>query len=466
MVAELNRLSKDAVQTLEAFAQFIKGGAQKDFVPPHGEGGLLTYPGVRPDMYSLVPRVGTFAASLPMYKSRFQTEIFEFLTGVTAQSGTNPDDTCGTPPQSGQAKIAQIIATYGTFYKATPEINAANAGKLKNRADLRRRLRNPPFEEMTANPFVPMPVGAGPESFNTMLGKTFLEFGQGAMLDFAYTDWRGDKTKTSAQTQLGFIREYDGIDKWIKTGWTDVVSGATVASLDSQVVAYNATLGSDFVLALSNLIRTLVMEAELKNTPNATWDIVVHPRAKFALFDIWACNYQTARCLPTESNGLRLDVEGITRLRDEMYRGNYLLIDGERFRVMTDAGIQATQAEGGLGLWTSDVYIVPREDGMGNALTYREYLPRDFASNDELAEIFGQAFGELRVMNDGLYMGGFVKRSAFCFTWYFTADVRLILERPDLAGRIDDVSFTSQTPFTDPFPGATYHRNGGTTFRV
>lgn len=467
-----DRLSQDDVKELEQLAAVVrglKGGgdsvAKKDITWPHGTDGLLTSPGVRPDMYNLTPRVGGFIRRLPMLPSIDVNERFEFITGVTAQTGENPTTTCGTPPKSGKMKVAQILATYGEFFKGTDTINITKAGLRRDRSDVIRRLRNPGYDDIQGNVYVPVPEGATGESFNTIVGKTFLEFGQGAALDHAYVLWRGDKTKTNAQTYLGFITEFDGFDKWIKTGYRDVISNALVPSLDSQVITYNATLGADYVLQLSNLFRTLMMEATLKNTPNAHWEIVLHPRSMFPIFDLWACNYQTARCLPTESNGLILNVTQTKELADQMYRGQYLLIDGEKIPVSFDFGIEATQAEGGLGLWTSDTYVIPMDDGMGNPLSYMEYLPRDEMHNKELAELMGVFPDEVRVMNGGLYLMGFVKSAAFCFDYHFTSKTRLIVERPDLAGRIDNVSFTSQTPFNDPFPNSTYHKDGGSSFR-
>lgn len=457
---------KEASQSfVEALEQFVlekyNPNGQKAFVPPHGPDGLLTYPGVRPDMYSLVPRVGTFSASLPMFPSRQNTPLFEFLTGVTAQTGTNPDDTCGTPPVSGKAKIAQILANYGTFYKATDQMKISEAGLRNNLADVNRRLRNP-VGSLNDNPFVPMPPNSTAESFNTWLGKAFLEFGQGAQLDFAYVDWSGDPTKLPAATYRGFIKEYLGIDGWIKTGYTDVVSGQAVTSLDSRVVNYNAAIGANFVTALVNMMDTLMMEAVIKNVPNVFWKIVVHPRMRADLFEVWACNYHTARCIPSASNGLILNTMEVTKLRDEMRRGNYLLINGEQIPVEYDAGIPATQSET-TGIWTADVYIVPIEDGYGNPLIYREYLPYD-GGNADVTEIIAATEGRFRVMNGGFYLGTY-STTNFCVTWTFTAKVRLILERPDMAGRLDNVQFSNNTPITDVFPGQTYHRDGGTTFR-
>lgn len=447
----------------EAIAQIVlnKRGGDKAFTPPHGPDGLLTYPGVRPDMYSLVPRVGSFTASLPMLPSVNAKERFEFLTGVTAQTGSNPTDSCGTAPTSGKAKVGQIDVEFGEFYKATEQIKVGKAGQRVDRADVNRRLRNP-INELSENPFVPMPPAANAESFNTYLGKAFLEFGQGVMLDFAYADWRGDPTKDNTQTYLGWIREYLGLDGWIKTGYTDVVSGNAMTSLDSQVITYNAALGASFVQSVVDAYDVFLMEAEIKGTPNARGVFVIHPRMKAQLFEIWACNYHTARCLPTEDNGRVLDVTEVTRLRDAMRNGNYLLINGEQVPVMFDAGIAATQNQG-TGIWTADFYFVPMDDGLGNPLTYREYVPMD-ESNQDVREIIASTGGEYRVMNGGLYLMTWEKVK-FCISYYFTAHVRLILERPDLAFRIDDVQFDNRFKITDPFPGSTYHRDGGTTFR-
>jgi hypothetical protein len=457
---------KEASQSfVEALEQFVlekyNPTGEKAFVPPHGPGGLMTFPGVRPDMYSLVPRVGTFASSLPIRPSKDAVPLWEFLTGVTAQTGTNPDTTCGTPPVAGKLKIAQITAPFGTFYKATDQMNISDAGLRINRSDENRRLRTP-VGNIAENPFVPVPPNASAESFNTWLGKAYMEFGQGAMLDFARVDWRGDPTKLPAATVLGFIKEYRGLDGWIKTGYVDLESGNTVASLDSQVVNYNATLSSTFVVAAVNMYDNLLMQAELTNVPNTMWDIVVHPRMKSDLFDIWACNYHTARCLPASNAAVRLDSQEVTRLRDAMRNGNYLLINGEQVRVLWDAGIDATQSEA-TGIWTSDFYFVPREDGMGNDLTYREYLPYD-GTNQDMNEIVAQSGGEYRTLNGGFYLMTFI-RTVFCIQWVFTNKSRIIMERPDLAGRLDNVQFTNTSTANDPFPGSTYHKNGGTTFR-
>jgi hypothetical protein len=51
----------------------------------------------------------------------------------------------------------------------------------------------------------------------------------------------GDSSKASANTQRGFIKEFDGIDKQIKTGHTDP-SGATCPALDSIVENWNGNL--------------------------------------------------------------------------------------------------------------------------------------------------------------------------------------------------------------------------------
>lgn len=448
---------EELVQLGEVWSKWNTG--QKAEVPAHGPGGLLTTVGVRPDMYSAVPRVGTFAPMIPIFPSRNNNEIIEVLTGVTAQSGSNPDDTCGTPPVAGNLKSFQSIFQFGTFYKATQEINATTTGLYIDRADVDRRVRNPP--SAAGNPFVPDVVAGNMTAVNTQLGKSYLEFAQGAMIDFALVDNNGDYTRAPAATQLGFIKEYNGLDLLVKSGWTDAITGQPVESADSTIVSYNAVMSSTIVNAVADAYRTVLMNGFIMGLPNVKYVIRLYPYMMFPLIDMWACNYQTARCLPADNAAGRFDLGTATMLRDSMLRGQYLLIDGEQVPIVTDAGMTATQNQS-TGLWTSDIFIHAMEDGNGNALLYREYLPY---TNPDTSLFQGQTFDEIRVMNNGMYMVGFLKREAFCFQHVFTSKTRLLIELGNLSARVDDVQYTSTAKFQNPIPGATYHRDGGTTFR-
>ena len=428
-------------------------GGQKDLIPPHSTGGLLTYPGVCPDMFSTVPRAGNFAANLPIQPSVNENELAEILTAQGADSGSNPANTCGDPAIAGNLKVAQIKAVFGQYFKGTPVYDISKAGLRKDRSDIDRFLINPNVP--TGNPFVPEPVMVDANSINTPVGKMLLELGQSALLDFSYTHFRGDSSKAYSAARLGFIKEYDGLDKWIRDDYDDEVSSTDADALNSYVTT-GGELDGDFVAQLSDMFRTLRTDAELIGMPNVRWAIVVNPRAIYPLVDIWACNYQTARCLV--DNVSRQDVSTVTALREQMYSGNFLLIDGERVPFLSDFGMAATQAED-TGIWTSDVFIVPMNSS-GTPLTYLEYLPY---TNAEVAEFLALGFDQVRVINGGFYLMTF-KRQGFCLSYQVTARPRLIMRTPFLAGRIDDVTFTSTTPFRQPEAG-TYFKGGGVETR-
>lgn len=430
---------------------------EKAFVPPHGPNGLLTSVGVRPDMYSAVPRVGRMSAVIPMYPSRNQNEIIEILTGVTAQTGSNPENTCSTPPVAGNFKTCQQVYPFGTFYKATQQINISEAGLYIDRADLERRIINTP--DMNS-PFVPDVVRSDPTAINTHIGKALLEFGQGAQLDFAKVDFAGSSANSGAAAQLGFIREYNGIESLIKTGHTDAITGVACPAADSKVINYNAALGTDLVVDVVNAYREVLMRAEQVGLNNSSWAIMVHPRMKHDLIDVWACNYHTARCVPTDSNGRILNTETVSRLRDEMQAGSYLLIDGERVPLMTDWGIPIT-IDDATGVMTSDIFIPALSDG-SRALLYREFFP--YVSPD-MSAFQGVNMDEVRVLNGGFYLMGYIKVSPYCYQYAFTAKTRLILDAPFLSARVDNVQWTPSVLGNNPDPAGSYHFNGGSTFR-
>ncbi len=438
-------------------------GEKTDLIPPHSDGGLLTYPGVRPDMYSTIPRVGNFAANLPIQPSNPENEIYEVLTGQTADTGSNPANTCGDPAIAGVLKTAAVKVRFGQYYKGTPIYDASKAGLRAGRWDTDRQMIN--MQLPAGNPFVPSPVTIDTGSINTPVGKMLLELGQSVLLDFAYTHFAGDNSKAYTAARTGFIKEYDGLDKWIRDDYADFVSTADADALNSYVISGGVTLDGDFVAQLSDVFRTLRTDAELIGMPNVTWAITINPRMLYPLIDIWACNYQTARCLVDGVS--RQDVSTVTTLREQMYGGRFLLIDGERVPILTDFGLGATGGGGAAGTdvadangtWTSDLLVVPMYNA-GRPLTYLQYLPY---TNAELAEVQAMGFDQVRVINGGFYLMTY-KKTGFCLSYQVTARPRLIMDTPFLAARIDDISFEATTPFRTPIIGTGF-KDGGTTFR-
>lgn len=445
--------------TAEQVEFLLAQKANPNLVPPHGSNALLNDGTVRPDMYSTVPKVSRFMQVIPMKPSRVENELYEILTGQTASTGSNPSSTCDpNAPQDGNLKVCRQTIPYGQFWKSTKPFNVANAAFRKNYADNDRRIVNPEVL-MDANPLVPDVMSAA-GNINSPLGKNLIEFGYGTSKDFAYVHINGNSSKNNTQTRLGFIAEHEGLLRLIKTGHTDSVSGDACAAADSLVIDYNdVELGAGFVQTLSDAYRTQRMTGEIVGMADFIGAFVVHPYLKYPLIDIWACNYHTARCEPSDSNGRVINTETVTRLREDMTRGNYLLIDGEEVPLLYDAAMPITQNQT-TGKFTGGLLYVPLS-WAGRDLLYMQYLP---ANVDWVSDFVNDGFNQFRVMNNGLYISVYY-REGTCYRHLFAAHTRLILDAPFLALRIDDIVFTSTTKFRTPFTTDPYYVDGGVYLR-
>lgn len=422
--------------------------SEKALVPAHGSGALLSSAGVRPGMPSAIRRVS--GMQLPLFPSVNVNELIEIFTAQDAASGDNATTWCAAGPIAGNLKLIQIASVFGKFKMQTNPIVAPEVGERLNYADVDREVING-MDIYPDNTFMPDVVRrAG--NINTTLGKELIQFGLNAERAFQRVDYSGNTATLPASTVKGFIREYMGLMQLIKTGYADFITSTAAPAADSIVVPYNATLSSTIVVALSNLIRTLKEIAVMVGKPNVNWEIQLNFRMWASLVDLWACNYAIARCSTSDNAAGMVDLGRISQLREEMFRGKYLLVDGEPIMVNTNAGVPvvdgATTNE-----FVSDILVVPMFDpdsvrgkvsGGVEWLTYREFFPFD---NAQIQELGREGWGDLEWMNNGLYLKGMTYGTdSFCRAMVFGAKTRLVLPYPFLAGRLDDVTFTNSTP--------------------
>jgi hypothetical protein len=98
----------------------------------------------------------------------------------------------------------------------------------------------------------------------------------------------------------------------------------------------------------------------------------------------------------------------------------------------------------------------------GIPLTYFQYFDMGNSYANEFASFLTD---DTRVINGGLYRVA-KRTTGFCLEYLFGAKVRLILETPFLAGRLDDTQYTYFAKTRDAFPGASLYQDGGVTFRA
>lgn len=422
--------------------------------------GAFSYPGVRPEMWSALARARSFLRLASLEASSVDNERIEVLTGQTADAGTNAAGFCGNPPSVGNLKVAQQLYTWGDYYVKT-ELNAlAQTGSTKDRADIARRILN---SGTVDNPFIP-DIALRLNDTQSALQHEFYKLGVSMERQSELVAIRGS-AGTKNSTYIGWFTQFGGLDGQIATGKTDVITGATVAALDSAVLTFNANIsgnganGYDIVENITALVRGLQDRADSVGI-NARHAIVMRKDAFYAIVDTWACAYATYMCDGSSTSPNNRDGMVIQNLRNDMLNGRYLLVSGQQIPVVFSDGI--LQENTAANTYKSDIYVVAYEaDGV--PLLRLQYFDMGNAYINEFANAFG--LDDVAVLNNGLFIVG-KRTTGLCVEYHIQARMRLILDAPFLSGRVDDVVYSLVDPLKDAMPGTSMYSNGGITRRI
>lgn len=469
-IREAGAALRDAAKAMTDMAVAMKDVGQKhdpattvnNWNPPHGTNSLFADGTVRPRMYSTVPGlVDEITNSIPLVPSLKDNEIVEILTGVTQTQGNAAADICSEGPNPGQLKVCRQTKTWGEM-KVDTEVERLNTqGNRRDYADNDREIVNLMME---VNPYIPDFVA---KNINTRLGKRAIELGLGVTLGYSKVDFIGVQGNTSNAAYLNqFIKQYDGFETMVKTGYTDSVTGVACAAADSVVIAHNAPIGSNgtngvsFTENVVDAFYSVTQTADEIGMGDTSFEIWVNRKAWRAIAYQWACTYYTDRCgVGTAGLPIIQEATAITNARDEMMRNKVLMIDGTPVPVRVSDGIPAPGMAN--QNYQSDLYIMPR-NWRGNPLIYRQFFPL----NNAEAQVFLQNSPEARVINNGLYGVGRRTTNGFCTKWEFYSKSRLFLEAPFLAARVNDFTFNYRAQDRDAFVGDSLYKNGGVSGRL
>lgn len=423
--------------------------------------GIFARPGIRPGRFSTLARPDArFVSALAVNRSMFTTEKLEIMTGVTAGSGTNASGWCATPPTIGQGKICEQNYVWGNYAIKTQLDAIPQVGEMKDRADLPADLLN---SSENMNPFIPSPRFSDDRL-------TYLMWLAGVEMERSLERvlFLGNTATAYTSTETGWTKEFLGLDLQIKTGHTDAVTAVACPAADSGVITFGADIGStigggdgrNIVEAVSDLYFGLKDRASKYQMEGVQWVIVIRPEMWRPLVENWSCEYATYRC-SSDSAGQPFvnDVQDTNRLRLEMLNGNYLLVEGEAVPVYFCEGIDRTNNATNNN-FTSDLYIVP-VNWNGLPLTRVEYFPMD---NPEAQRMIAASSIRRGVVNNGMWLMA-SEDTAFCTEFHFASRMRIILETPHLAGRVDNLSYTFRAPIRNAQPGDSYfYDDGGGTY--
>lgn len=424
--------------------------------------GLFSSPGVRPGRFSALTRPDSFLDIVPMNKSNYTNEILEILTGQTAAGGTNASGFCGNPPVVGNLKICQQTVTWGDFYIKTNLNAGALIGQQKNRADVPGQILN--AAPSNRNPFIPDLMYRLDDSLSQMQHEMFL-LGVSMERSSELVSIQG-VAGTANNSYTGWFTQFKGLDGWIKTGYADV-SGYLCQAADSTVVAYNANItGSNSDGSSRTFLATLIETYRAKKSlarkvgmADTVFVILMREELFHRSADIIACQTDIYNCTGAQYTEVMRDGSRIQDLRMSMMAGQYLLIDGVQVPVLFSEGIPNPATAN--NVYNSDIYIVP-VSWAGLPLLRLEYYPMDNQYTSEYMNAFG--FTTVGTMNNGLFLVG-KRDTGLCLEWHFQARMRLIMETPFLAARIDDVQYSFYEPIREAMPGASRFVNGGVSYR-
>jgi hypothetical protein len=431
------------------------------YAPVHGGTGMFTEPGVRPDMYSALVGPRTFMDALPFFPSEYQNELISILTGQLEGTGTNPSNTCGTPPQPGQLKKCTRTATFGKLFLGSEKVAVDDIGLLKDRADIERQINNMASSD---NPMIPDLLKQPGLNFRSVKTHQLFMLSNETQRAMAPVEVTGNSTLLPAATTRGWISEYDGLDRKIVAGHTDVSTGIACPAADSHIITWGTTIdgivqGANIVVTMNDMYQSRVWLADDVGMGGVSWAWVMDKRLFNALTYIYACTYPYTRCTDFTAGtpGGRTQSEIQDRAL-AMQRGQYLLMQGTPVPVLFTAGTEvAIPDQSGNGL-TADAYLVPMTNN-GTALTYMEYFP---LNNQFITEWEGLATQGRLTHNNGMFMTA-IRSDGFCDELLLTGRFRMILRTPFLAARIDNITFNSLRGYRDFEPGGTFHYDGGVT---
>lgn len=423
--------------------------------------GLFSAPGRRPGRLSaLVRPPSDLFRALTLERSIFYDELIEVVTDQTAASGTNASGWCDTPVGAGQLlKVAQAHRWGKLFVKtdleAVPEV-----GQLRNRADVPAEILN---AGPANNPLIPDLMYRMDNALSALQSE-FFRLGVQIERTLDTVMIQGDPTLAYTSTHWGWIKEFKGLDQQIKTGYTDPDTGSLIPALDSIVASFNAAVdgtdsnGDNILSVFTDVYYAVRSRAQRSGITGIVLGWVMREEFHRALAQVWACSYMIYKCNVANA-GINQFATETRALYDAMIKGRYLLIDGDEVPVLYSEGIP--QDSLGNNQFKSDSYLVPFNSDV-LPLLRPEFFPMDNAQLKEYAAFVGA--DDFTTLNNGLYLAG-TQQVGLCKNYLFAGKLRLILEAPWLAARVDDIRYTFRAQIRNAQPGDTwFHKTGGVSY--
>lgn len=447
----------------------------------HGPNGLWSYPGLERPVIStrVIPR--GIAGMIPARPNNSMNPLYPYLTGFTNPSETNPDGVCDDPPTAGQMKNCFQFAQYGRYSYQTRVMEITRLGQIINRGEFTDlMLMNNAIGIDGGNAIVN--PSQGPDTLSLVneasarWAEVAIKFQNKLMKQLWYDN-------PANNTGGGGYKEFAGIDRLIRTGVVDAVTGQTCPSLDSIVVDANyrkvddltgAPANANLINVITYTWRSLRDLANRTNMSPVRWVIAMRETLFYELSAVWPCNYLSYRCQAFNFGSgteLIIDAGDAIALRDSMRSEQFLIIDGMRVDVVFDDAIDE-ETSGDTSrvdatCFASDIYFLPLSVQGNKATLFWEY----FAFNGPNAALSDSVMAAMPLASNfywtdgGQYIWHMKPPTNWCVQWLGLIEPRMVLLTPHLSAVIRNVQYCPLMHTRDAFPDDPYFVDGGVTSR-
>jgi hypothetical protein len=449
----------------------------------HGPGGLFGVRGLKRGVISTHTQItGSLGEMIPTGATGAARDsatnelnpLFPYITGFLRSDQQEKDGVCDDPPEAAGMKTCIMTAVFGRKEFKTRQIEVNHVGQQINRGEfMDLQLENSPLVNQMGGLMQSFMGGSMGNANAILAGREMVlrmvEVGVAFQRWFCPQVFTGNPSNSAAG---GGYKEFAGLDLLIGRNKVDALSGTACPSLYSDVKDFNykqvdSSTDPTLIKTLTTMMHILNRKAIQQNLSPVDFRLVMRSELFYYLTEIWACNYQTYRCF--NFDGANIDpvgsfsVETTIRMKEDMRNGSYLLIDGRKYPVIQDDCIMEESTSDNeaipVGCYSSDIYIVPFAARGGTLRTlYWEYYDYNAGPMEAIRDIRGTNYFWTGA---GVFLWGVKPPANWCIEAISKVEPRLILRTPQLAGRLQNVTYCPLQHTDDVLPSQPYWTDGG-----
>ena len=436
----------------------------------HGPGGLFGVRGLSQAVISTHTQItGSLGEVIPVQTSIDTQPLFPYITGFQRSDTQEKNAVCDNPEDANSFKTCIQTTVFGRKEFKTRQVEINRIGQRLNRGEfLDLNLENDPLVEQ---------MGGLMQGFFGLTNQSSILAGREMVMRLvevgvAYQRWFCPQVYTGNPANSmagGGYKEFPGLDLLISRTKVDALTGQACQSLYSDVKDFSyrqvsSTADPDIYRTLSTMMYILETKAIQQNLSPVDLRLVMRPQLFFELTRFWPQQYNTDGATLTNA-GLDVLILENVRMRDEMRSGQFLNINSKRYPVILDPCImEENQADNGaipIGGFGSDIYVVPFTARGGSIRTlYWEYY--DYR-NDVIPAVRDARADAWYWTDSGAFLWHIKPPDNWCLEVISKVEPRLILRTPQLAGRLQNVTYVPLQHTDDVLPSQDYWVNGGVT---